>query len=171
MRIALAASLLTLWACASPPVPSSQPQTVPSSTAAVSSGSRTPSLDPSAKPAMPSPSPSPSHFAFAFDVESHSSIGVVVGVASDTAATLPGFEPGQRGTISIGLLNPQNGISVEIQGTECRLLASAHYPTPIPFTLLVEDGPEPGTVTLSTRSGASSTPIPLPSNALVGCAG
>ena len=165
MRLALAAILITLWACASTPVPSSQPQTVPSSTAAVSPATRIPSFNPPANPATASPT------SFAFDVENHASIGVVVSVASDTAANLPGFEPGQRGTISIALLNPRNGISVEVQGTECRLLASARYPTPIPFTLLVEDGPEPGTVTLSTRAGASSTPIPLPSNVLVGCGG
>jgi hypothetical protein len=96
---------------------------------------------------------------------------VIVSVATDTAATLPGFEPGQRGTISIALLNPQNAISVEIQGPECRLLESARYPTPSPFTLLVTDGPQPGTVKLSTRAGAASTPIPLPSNGLVGCGG
>lgn len=107
----------------------------------------------------------------AADVENRASIGVVVSVASDTAATLPGFEPGQRGTISISLRNPHNGISVEIQGTECRLLASAMYPTPSPFTLLVENGAQSGSIQLSTRAGESSTPIPLPSNSLVGCGG
>jgi hypothetical protein len=96
---------------------------------------------------------------------------VIVSVASDTAATLPGFDPGQRGTISISLRNPQNGISVEIQGTEWRLLASAMYPTPSPFTLLVDDGAQTGSVNLSTRAGGSSAPIPLPSNSLVGCGG
>jgi hypothetical protein len=121
--------------------------------------------------ARPPASQVPSPTTFSFDVENHASIGVVVSVASDTAATLPGFEPGQRGTISIGLRNPQNGISVEIQGTECRLLATAMYPTPSPFTLLVEDGAQAGSIQLSTRAGRSSTPIPLPSNALVGCGG
>jgi len=75
------------------------------------------------------------------------------------------------GTISIKLLNPQNGISVEIQGIGCRLLASEMYPTPSPFTLLVEDGPHSGSVKLSTRAGVSSTPFPLPVNPLVGCGG
>jgi hypothetical protein len=108
---------------------------------------------------------------FSFDVENRASIGVIVSVASDTAATLPGFEPGQRGTISIKLLNPANGIGVEIQGAECRLLASAMYPTPGAFTLVVDDGAEAGAVELSTRPGAVATPIPLPSNSLIGCGG
>jgi hypothetical protein len=95
----------------------------------------------------------------------------VVSVASDRAATLPGFEPGQRGTISISLRDPQNGISVEIQGTGCRLLAGETYIAPSPFTLLVEDGPQSGSIKLSTRAGVSSTPMPLPSNSLVGCGG
>jgi hypothetical protein len=108
---------------------------------------------------------------FSFDVENRASIGVIVGVASDTAAVLPGFEPGQRGTISIRLLNPQNGIGVEIQGSGCRLLASAIFPTPLPFTLVVEDGADAGGVKLSTVEGVSATPIPMPTNALVGCPG
>lgn len=162
MRLALAALLITLWACASTPDPSEDPKTaVPSAIPTVSSAPRTPPT------ALPTTSPAP----FAFDVENHASIGVVVSVASDTAATLPGFLPGQRGTISIGLRNPRNGISVEIQGTECRLLASAMFPTPGPFTLLVQDGPRAGSIHLSTRAGASRTPIPLPSNPLVGCGG
>jgi hypothetical protein len=45
------------------------------------------------------------------------------------------------------------------------------YIAPSPFTLLVEDGPQSGSVQLSTRAGTSSTPIPLPSNSLVGCGG
>jgi len=138
---------------------------VPTATAAATQATRTPPFNP------PTSQPTASPTTFAFDVENLASIGVVVSVASDTAATLPGFEPGQRGTISIGLLNAQNGISVEVQGTECRLLASAMYPTPIPFTLIVDDGPQTGTIKLSTRVGTSSTPIPLPSNLLIGCGG
>jgi hypothetical protein len=108
---------------------------------------------------------------FSFDVENRSSIGVIVSVASDTAATMPGFEPGQRGTISIKLLNPVNGIGVEIQGTGCRLLASEMYPTPGSFTLVVDDGAGTGTVKLSTEPKTAPQPIPLPSNSLVGCGG
>jgi hypothetical protein len=162
MRRTLAALVITLGACASTPGPTAEPPTsLPSATATTASATGTPSTN--ASPASPT--------VFAFDVENHASIGVVVSVASDAAATLPGFEPGQRGTISIPLRNPQNGIAVEIQATECRLLASAMYPTPLPFTVLVVDGPQSGSVKLSTRAGASSTPIPLPSNSLVGCGG
>jgi hypothetical protein len=108
---------------------------------------------------------------FSFDVENRATIGVVVSVASDAAATMPGFEPGQRGTISIKLFNPTNGIGVEIQGVGCRLLASAMYPTPGPFTLVVEDGADAGAIRISTVTGTAEAPIPLPTNSLEGCGG
>jgi hypothetical protein len=166
MRRALAALLITLGACAPAPSPTSQPPTsLPSATVAATPATRTPPFNTPGNPPTASPT------TFTFDVENHAIIGVVVSVASDTAATMPGFEPGQRGTISISLRNPQNGIAIEIQGSECRLLASARFPTPGSFTLLVEDGPQAGSIKLSTLAGASSTPIPLPSNSLFGCGG
>ena len=116
-----------------------------------------------------SPAPRPS--AFSFDVENRSRVPIIVSVASDTAAMMPGFEPGQRGTISIGLKNPQNGISVEIQAAGCRLLASAMFPAPAPFTLLVDDAPGAGNVRLSTVPGTGPAPLPLPINSLEGCGG
>lgn len=165
MRVLVAMLMVVLGACAPTPTASPQPTTLEAT------GSAPP---PSASPRatrVPTPRPTASPTTFSFVVENHASIGVIVSVASDTAHTLPGFESGQRGTISINLRNPENGISVEIQGTECRLLASAMYPTPSPFTLLVEDGPQAGSVKLSTRADASSSPIALPSNSLVGCGG
>jgi hypothetical protein len=116
-------------------------------------------------------SPAPRPPGFSFDVENRLRVPIIVSVASDTAATMPGFEPGQRGTISIGLKNPQNGISVEIQAPGCHLLASAMLPTPATFTLLIEDGPGAGSVRLSTVAGSSSIPIALPVNTLEGCPG
>jgi hypothetical protein len=113
----------------------------------------------------------PLSITFSFDVENESRLGVVVSVVSDDAALLPGFAPGQRGTISIPMLNLQNGIGVEIQDGKCRLLAQGNYPTPKPFTLVIEDGPTPGTIRLTTRSDVSTSPIPLPSNSLEGCGG
>ncbi len=157
--LALAAVVMSLAACS--PVPSPDP-----TIAAPSHAALTP-----VPTATTGPGPVVGPVMFSFDVENRASIGVIVSVASDTAATLPGFEPGQRGTISIKLLNPANGIGVEIQGAECRLLASAMYPTPGAFTLVVEDGAEAGAVELSTRPGAAATPIPLPSNSLIGCGG
>lgn len=166
MRRALAALIVTLEACGPSPSPTSEPPTpLPSATVAATPATRTPPFLPSPNPPTASPT------TFTFDVENHASIAVVVSVASDSAATLPGFEPGQRGTISISLRDPKNGISVEIQGTGCRLLASETYIAPSPFTLLVEDGPQSGSVRLSTRAGVSSTPMTLPSNSLVGCGG
>jgi len=160
MRYALAALLIALSACSPTPNPSEETSpSTESSTLAPTPGPTT-TTEPTASPII-----------FGFDVESHASVEVVVSVASDTAATMHGFAPGQRGTISIPLLDPENGISVEIQGSGCRLLASDLYPTPVPFTLLLEDGPQAGTVQLSTRGGASRTPLPLPSRSLVGCGG
>ena len=166
MRRAFAALSVTLGACTPAPSPTSEPPTsLPSATVAATPATRTPPFLPSPNPPTASPT------TFTFDVENHASIGLVVSVASDTAATLPGFEPGQGGTISISVRDPQNGISVEIQGTGCRLLASETYIAPSPFTLLVEEGPQSGSITLSTRAGVSRTPMPLPSNSLVGCGG
>ncbi len=165
MRVLVAVLMAALGACSPAPTTSPHP-TTPETT-----GSALPSSSSPSTARVPTPKRSASPTTFSFDVENRASIGVIVSVASDTAATLPGFDPGQRGTISISLRNPQNGISVEIQGTECRLLASAMYPTPSPFTLLVDDGAQAGSVNLSTRAGASSAPIPLPSNSLVGCGG
>lgn len=96
---------------------------------------------------------------------------MIVSVASDAAAELPGFEPGQRGTISIALLNPLNGIGVEIQGVGCRLFVAGNFPTSRPFTLLIDDAAEAGNIRLSTVAGTSSPPLPLPANTLVGCGG
>lgn len=161
MRRALAVLIIALGACGPVPSPSEQrPTSIPSATPVVTSVTSPTTAEPTTSP-----------ITFSFDVENRASVGVIVSVASDTEATLPGFEPGQRGTISIRLLNPENGISIEIQGTECRLLAKAMYPTPVPFSLLLEDGPQGGTIQLSTSAEVSSTPMPLPSNSLVGCGG
>ncbi len=104
-------------------------------------------------------------------MENRSTIALIVWVVSDAGGGTAGFEPGQRGTISLSLLDPQNGTAVEIQGCRCRLLASGSYPTPVPFTLVVSDGSKPGTIRLSTRAGVSGSPIPLPTSLVGGCPG
>lgn len=153
--------LVSLAACSPAPDPSTQPShPVPTAIASATAASR-----------EPTPAPTASPITFMFDVENRSQVPVVVSVASDAGATMPGFEPGQLGTVSIPLLNPQNGVGVEVQGAECRLLAEDSFPTPVPFTLLVEDGAQAGTIRISTRAGASRTPTPLHSNSLVGCGG
>lgn len=108
---------------------------------------------------------------FSFDVQNRSSVGVIVSVAGDAGATMPGFEPGQSGTVTVPLANAANGIHVEIQGGGCTVLATADYAMAAPFTLIVGDGAEAGSVKLSTLGSLSSTPIPLPSNGLIGCGG
>jgi hypothetical protein len=108
---------------------------------------------------------------FALDIENHSHRGVVVSVASDTAATMAGFEPGQRGTISIALGTAQNGISVEIQGPGCTTLAHGRYPTAAQFTLVIDDRLASDGIVLSERAGTSGPSLGLPANSLVGCGG
>ncbi len=165
MRHALMVLLISLAACSPAPDPSAAPtRSAPSASPTVIEPSRT------SAPA-PTPASAASLTVFEFDVENRSRVPVVVSVASDSGATMPAFEPGQRGTISIPLLNPQGGVGVEVQGTECRLLAAGSFPTPEPFTLLVEDGAQAGTIRISAHVGASRTPTPLPSNSLVGCGG
>ena len=151
MRLALVAILIVLEACSATPNPSAPVQR---------------SVPGTALPVQPATSPG----NFRVDVENEASVGVVVSVASDTATLMPGFEPGERGTISIPLLNPENGITVEIQGPGCRVIASGRYPSSVSFTLLVTDGPA-GTVQVSRRSWTFVPPLPLPANSLVGCGG
>ena len=115
--------------------------------------------------------PAPTESTFSFDVENRSRVPVVVSATSDAGATMAGFEPGQRGTMSLPLRFPQNGVRIEVQGTECRLLASGNFSTPEPFTLLVEYAAGAGNVQLATVAEVSVTPLPLPTNALVGCGG
>lgn len=160
MRLAVTIALVVSLAACSP-APSPYPASPSAAQAALTPvPTTTDGSEPVSGPVM-----------FSFDVENRSSIGVIVSVVSDTAATMPGFEPGQYGTVSIKLLNPANGIGVEIQGVGCSPLADASYPTPGGFTLVVEDGAEAGTVRLSTRPEMAAAPIPLPSNSLVGCGG
>lgn len=169
MRRALMVLLISLVACSPEPDPSSRD---PERSALPTGQAPTASLAATAASRAPTPAPTVLQATtFDFDVENRSRVGVVVSVASDTAATMSGFEPGQRGAISILLLDPTNGIAVEVQGAECRLLAEGMFPTPLPFTLLVEDGAQAGTIRISRLAGALRTPTPLPSNSLVGCGG
>ena len=153
----------------SPAQPTSDAPSGSVSPASPSGGAVQPS--PSASTPGPSGDPSALPTTFSFDVENHATIGLVVAVVSDVAARLPGFEPGQLGTISIPLKTPTVGIHIEIQGRgDCTVLAAKSYPT-AGFTLIIEDGPVAGTVSLSTRPGVAAVPIPLPSNTIVGCGG
>jgi hypothetical protein len=108
---------------------------------------------------------------FSFDVENNSSVPVIVSYATDTEADLPGFLAGQRGTITVRMADPRNGLAVEIQRPGCVLLAEATYLAPDPFTLLIQDGPSAGTVKLGIRPWVVEPPMGLPSNDLVGCGG
>jgi hypothetical protein len=115
---------------------------------------------------IPVPSPRASGpITFAFDVENRTQRTLIVSVASDGAATMPEFAGGQRGTVSITILNPTNGIGVEIIEGPCALVGEATLPTPIPFTLVIENGSDPTSVTLSTLPNVGATPMPQPAEA------
>jgi hypothetical protein len=96
-------------------------------------------------------------------VENRTRRAVVVSVASDTAAVMPQFLAGQRGTISIAILDPGNGIGVEILGVPgCAVLAEDTLPTPEPITLVLEDGTAPSTVSISLLGTAVAEPMAQP---------
>jgi hypothetical protein len=160
-RAGLFASLLVFASCSSvePPSPSTSP--VSASTLPTSEPTPTSSAEPEAT------SPSPTRFRF--DVVNRSGADVVVSVASDYEADLIGFAAGQSGTVVVQLGNPLNGIGIEVQGAQCAVLATANYPTTSPFTLVIGKVGESGQLQLSTRTGTASSPIPLPSNSIVGC--
>lgn len=110
------------------------------------------------------PSQTPGLTAFSFDVANHSSIAVWVDSATEGAGGgAAGFEPGQRGTISTLLLNM---VGVEVSNSACELLATATYPNPGLFTLVIENGSKAGTIKLSTRTATAADTIPLPSNSI-----
>jgi hypothetical protein len=159
MRRTVAILLIGLSACSPAPSPSAEPSLALATITAKTTATQLPT------------EPSPSPITFSFDVENHSSVGVVLSVRSDYTGLLPGLEPGQRGTISILFEDPQTGIGIEIQDGACGLLAKGFYSTLMPFTLVVTDGAQPGSVVLSTRARVVPSPIPLPSNPLRGCLG
>ena len=175
MRRLLPALLLALASCASPNPSAHPPSTSDRSLSPAPAATRTTS--PTAAPSntqQPFATPGPTFTWFAFDAENHASRAVVVGVNGTYAATFLGLEAGQRGTVLIPLTVLQNGIYVEVQGVReaaCSVLVPSVHLAAVPFTLVIEDGPAAGTVTTSTRGGASATPLPQPSNALGGCPG
>jgi hypothetical protein len=107
--------------------------------------------------------------AFRFDVVNRSQVAIVVSVVSDTAALMQGFIPGAQGTITIPLGAPDNGIGVEVfRAADCSYLVNGtrSFPTPQPFTLIVEGGPDPGTGVLLIEEEVAGAPVPVPQNAM-----
>jgi hypothetical protein len=112
------------------------------------------------------PPPTSGPIAFAFDVENRTQRTLIVSVASDAAAAMPEFVGGQSGTVSITVADPTNGIGVEvIAGPGCDILANGTFPTPRPFTLVIEDAADPSTVRLSARPTVASAAMPQPRDA------
>jgi hypothetical protein len=103
------------------------------------------------------------------DIVNQSEVAIVVSVVSDTTALMQGFIPGDQGTMMIPLGTPNNGIGVEIlRAVDCAYLVEGTqiYPTPAPFTLIVEGGPDPGSGLLTVEREVKTAVLPLPQNAL-----
>ena len=109
----------------------------------------------------------PSQTAFRFDVDNRSEVAIVVSVVSDTNGLMQGFIPGEQGTITIPLGSPNNGIGVEIlRALDCTYLVEGTqtFPTPVPFTLIVDGGPDPGSGVLTVEREVAPDMLPRPQN-------
>lgn len=114
-----------------------------------------------------SPTPTPSPNVLRIDVVNRSRSWVVVSVGTDAAGAMPGFLPGQSGTIMIPLGDPANGVSVEVLGPpSCQALATGSFPSTQPFTLLLDDPPGLQGVVLTSRLGVAQSAIPVPKDTL-----
>jgi hypothetical protein len=101
------------------------------------------------------------------DVVNDSSAWVVVSVATDAGAAMPGFLPGLKGTILVSIGDSSNGVGVEVLGDPaCGVLAEDHFPSEVPFTLILDDAEAGSGITLSIDEDVSSGMIPVPQNQL-----
>jgi hypothetical protein len=153
--------ILALGACSSPPAP----------TPVATTGAPVPVASPTSEPTgSPTPlAPTPSPIAFRIDVANLSHVPAVFSLATDLAADMRGFQPGEAGSMVIALGSASNGIGVEVLGPTigCGYLAKQILPTTAPLTLRLTDGPTANTVKLSVTSGVEQSPRPLPTNGLV----
>lgn len=98
------------------------------------------------------------------DLFNQSEVAIVVWVVSDRGALMQGFIPGGFGTITINLGAPDNGIGIEVfRATDCAHLVKGTqtFPTPQPFTLIVDGGPEAGTGVLTVEPQVAAVHFPL----------
>ncbi len=92
---------------------------------------------------------------------------VVVSMTTDVAGRMAGFRSGERGTVSIDVSTPDNGVGVEvIDAANCAPLVTRSFPSRVPFTLFVDDGSGGTGLALSTATDSSAVGFPLPSNGL-----
>lgn len=105
--------------------------------------------------------------AVAITVFNRSHTSVVVSATTDVAGRMAGFRSGERGTISIDVSTPNNGVGVEVlDAANCAALVTESYPSRVPFTLFVDDGSGGSRITLTTAAEPSAGGFPLPSNGL-----
>jgi hypothetical protein len=98
---------------------------------------------------------------------SHRSL--VVSLATDLGGAMPGFLPGERGTVHLALGQPDNGVGVEVLGHEtspCRDLVKADYPSTASFSLFIDDAAGSPGVVLSTGPFEPAKTAPPPANGL-----
>lgn len=161
----LVAAVFALAACSAPLPPASDG---PPGQSLGTQSLETQSLETPASPvsfaATPSPSPAESVSDLAITIVNRSSLALVVSVANDVAGAMPGFLPGQQGTVVLPLGAVDNGIGVEVYGaSDCKTIASAFYPSE-PLTLFVDD--DGSGVRLSAGPIGAASPAPLPANSL-----
>ncbi len=102
-----------------------------------------------------------------FDVMNRSGQAVVMSVASDAGADMPGFLPGESGTVYIPVRTAASEIQIEVLSQpNCVPSASASYSLGFPFTLLIDDGATARWLVLGTDPGIFTTPKPLPVNSV-----
>jgi hypothetical protein len=108
---------------------------------------------------------SASAFVLRFDVMNRSSRSIVVSFASDAGADMPGFLPGEQGTVYAPLRTRTSVAGVELLAhPSCRFFAGASISMGYGELLLVDDDPAGTGLTLSFDPGLFVTPQPLPVN-------
>ena len=68
----------------------------------------------------------------------------MISVVSDSTGLMPGFLPGQGGTLEIEA-GVDNGVIVEaMRATDCERIASSAYDSNVSFLLTIQDGDDNG---------------------------
>jgi hypothetical protein len=109
---------------------------------------------------------SASQYVLRFDVMNRSSQAIVVSVSSDAGADMPGFLPGEQGTVYAPLRSTASVVSVELLAhPSCRFFAGASISLGYGEMLLVDDDAAAGQgLALSFDPGLFAAPQPLPVN-------
>ncbi|HYO44339.1 MAG TPA: hypothetical protein VES19_14170, partial [Candidatus Limnocylindrales bacterium] len=106
-----------------------------------------------------------SAFVLRFDVMNRSSRSIVVSFASDAGADMPGFLPGEQGTVYAPLRTRTSVAGVELLAhPSCRFFAGASISMGYGEMLLIDDDATGTGLTLNFDPGLFVAPQPLPVN-------